>query len=59
MSFPLASGRPPVQAAGEHDGVRANQGGGGGVPQEPHGVQHTGARESGEERGSSKKNLFR
>ena len=37
----LCLGGPPVQAAGEHDGVCADQRGRGGVPQEPHGVQHS------------------
>ena len=36
----LCLGGPIVQAAGEHDGVCADQRGRGGVPQEPHGVQH-------------------
>ena len=36
----LASGGPPVQAAGEHDRVCADEQGGGRVPQQPHGVQH-------------------
>ena len=44
--FTKNSGGSSVQATGEHDGVRANQGGSGGVPQEPDGVQHAGARES-------------
>ena len=47
----LSLGRPPVQAAGEHDGVCAVKRGGGRVPQEPHGVQHPRAWESSEKWG--------